>query len=474
MDSPRRLHPVAVITLLVKNVYVLIQALLPIGIVLLARGDLSSWLLMLIPVAVLAFCAYTILAWWRLVYYVRGNELYLESGVFTTKKRSIPFERIQGVQINAGIIQRLFGLVSLEVQTAGNEKKAEFSLQALTRRDAEELKALISSGNIGETAETKESRIEETLSLKALLQAASTSNGIGVIFLAIVALLSQVDQFVPGLNVYMLIGELIFGWAQSSPSSIALLLVTLLVLSWFFSVIGSMITLGGFKLTRLGDRVVIDRGILSRRQVTLPINKLQAIVITESLLRQPFGLASVEVISAGYGNKGNEAKIVFPILPKSQVQQFLARTIPEFSVDIQVNRLPVRALQGYLYPAIAMVIIAAIVSFFVPWGYLLLLPAFLLVLLSGMQYLDAGYAICDNMLIVRSRFLGRKTHIIPLNKIQWLDISSNPLQERARLANVRIALMSQISGTIIKLHGADAKSAVDIQRRFRGKAELPD
>lgn len=471
MDSPRRLHPVAVLTLLVKNVYVLIQALLPIGIVLFARGDIGSWLVILIPVAVVAFCAYTILAWWRLVYYVRGNELYMESGVFTTKKRSIPFERIQGVQINEGLIQRLFGLVSLEVQTAGNDKKAEFSLSALSRQDAEELKALISSGHFRETVETPDNRITEKLSMKALLQAATTSNGIGVIFFAVIALLSQVDDFIPGTNIYLIIGEYLVNQASSSWLSIILILAAILALSWILSVIGSIVRLGGFTLTRLDDRIVIDRGILDRRQVTLPIKKIQAITITEGLLRQPFGLVSVEVISAGYGSKGSEAKLIFPLLPKNQVKQFLDRVLPEFSTDVSVARLPSRALPGYLMPGIFLAAIICAVIYFVPWAYLLLLPGILIILMTIFQYLDAGYRLSDNTLIIRSRLLGRKTHIIPVNRIQWIGLSANPFQDRARLARLRVALMSQIAGTVIDLKGLDIQNARDIWSRLRKRPD---
>ncbi|WP_424356783.1 PH domain-containing protein [Methanocella sp. MCL-LM] len=467
LDKPRRLHPVAVLTLLIKNVYGLIQAFLPIAIVLLARGDLTAWISYLIPVVIVAYCAYTILAWWRLVYYVRGSELYMESGVITTKKRSIPFERIQGVQISEGLIQRLFGLVSLEVQTAGSDKKAEFSLSALTRQDAEELKALIGSGHIRVSVEKQENLITERLSTKALLQAASTSNGIGVIFFAIIALLSQIGDFIPGTNIYLIIGEYLVNQASSGWLSIILLLVAILAVSWIFSVIGSIIRLGGFTLTRLDDRIVIDRGILDRRQVTLPIKKIQAITITEGLLRQPFGLASVEVISAGYGSKGSEAKLIFPLMPKSQVKQFLDRVLPEFSEDLSVSRLPSRALPGYLISGLVITGIICAVIYVVPWAYLLLLPGILIMILTILQYLDAGYRLTDKTLVIRSRLLGRKTHIIPVNRIQWIGLSANPLQARAHLARLRVALMSQIAGTVIDLKGLGIQDATVIWDRLR-------
>lgn len=44
---------------------------------------------------------------------------YKESGVITKKYVTIPYERIQNVDINRGILARIFGLSDLQIQTAG-------------------------------------------------------------------------------------------------------------------------------------------------------------------------------------------------------------------------------------------------------------------------------------------------------------------------------------------------------------------
>jgi putative membrane protein len=57
----------------------------------------------------------------------------------------------------------------------------------------------------------------------------------------------------------------------------------------------------GFTLSREGDFLYVKRGLLERREATIPLARIQAVRISEGVLRQPFGLASLRVESAGYG-----------------------------------------------------------------------------------------------------------------------------------------------------------------------------
>ena len=58
--------------------------------------------------------------------------------VFVRKNRYIRFERIHSVDVSEGIIQRLFGLVKVNIETAGGSK-AEAVLSAIRKEEAERL-----------------------------------------------------------------------------------------------------------------------------------------------------------------------------------------------------------------------------------------------------------------------------------------------------------------------------------------------
>ena len=54
-----------------------------------------------------------------------------------------------------------------------------------------------------------------------------------------------------------------------------------------------------FTVKKVEDDLIISRGLLEKRQMTIPLNRIQGILISENFIRQPLGLASVYMESAG-------------------------------------------------------------------------------------------------------------------------------------------------------------------------------
>ncbi len=111
---------------------------------------LFSWLLFIIP-AFLIFC----FVWAKLTYHYYRYELTdagfrKELGVIYKKYVTIPYDRIQNVDIYRGILARILGLSDLNIQTAGMSATvgrsgisgggSEGQLPALSREVAEQLR----------------------------------------------------------------------------------------------------------------------------------------------------------------------------------------------------------------------------------------------------------------------------------------------------------------------------------------------
>ncbi|ADQ67742.1 PH domain-containing protein [Halogeometricum borinquense] len=72
-------------------------------------------------------------------YEVREDSLYLERGVFTRVRTVVPFVRIQHVDSSRGPVERVIGLASTVVYTAGS-RGADVSVPGLTADSADELR----------------------------------------------------------------------------------------------------------------------------------------------------------------------------------------------------------------------------------------------------------------------------------------------------------------------------------------------
>ena len=75
----------------------------------------------------------------RLGYQLREHDLSLRSGVINHRVESLPFSRVQHVNINRGPIERALGLATLEVSSAG----PNITIPGLTETDASRIKALV-------------------------------------------------------------------------------------------------------------------------------------------------------------------------------------------------------------------------------------------------------------------------------------------------------------------------------------------
>ena len=108
---------------------------------LVGRFDLPlpAWTPVAVAVALAALGVVLTVARYRLWRFeVREDALYLERGVFTRVYTVVPFVRIQHVDAQRGPLERLLGLSSTVVYTAGS-RGADVTVPGLPPADADEL-----------------------------------------------------------------------------------------------------------------------------------------------------------------------------------------------------------------------------------------------------------------------------------------------------------------------------------------------
>jgi putative membrane protein len=236
---------------------------------------------------------------------------------------------------------------------------------------------------------------------------------------------------------------------------VALILIPAVALvAWLLAIAGTVLAHFGFTLSREGDFLYIKRGLLERREATIPLGRIQAVRVSEGLLRQPFGLASLRVESAGYGEDAGVSAVMFPLLPLGEVQALLREAAPEFAVSPPLRPLPRRSLRRYVFracvPALVVAAAGALVSFLffdAALGLLAvgLLPPF--ALYGWLRFRDAGWALEGDRLVVRSRGLARVTVVAPRRRLQSRSVLQNPLQRRLRLATFGTEVASGTGGS---------------------------
>lgn len=467
MSEPRRMHPIAA---LLSGLRALREMLLPLAILFISsvfRGDMNEgkdllWRFGSAGVIVVGTLLWGILVWSRYRYSVEEGELRVEHGVLVKKRNFIAKQRIQTVDFTEPLLHRLFGVVKVTVETAGGEKP-EAMLTAVTREEAERLKQELmfnrnAKADVVSEEETKtdtkvRAEVEPDfiyqLPVKQLVIYGATSGGLGVVLSLFAAGFSQISDVLPYERIFAFFNHFVI-------SALLILAFLVLLVAWFLGVAGVMLKYGGFTLMKTGDKLLITRGWLERRQLTVSINRVQAVRITEGLLRQPFGLVTVQVDTAGYGAAKGETTVLFPLLRRNEAIRMIERVLPGFCVQADLQPLPRRAAGYYMLRWVMITLVACLAIFLWttdPWRYgifLLILPA---VLFGWLQYRAGGFAIHGHKtLVLRSRRIARTTSFIPRRRIQFAYLRRMPWQRLARLTSYAAVIVSGKSGAKLAVH----------------------
>lgn len=105
-------------------------------------GPFSRYIFMGLGIIALLSLLLTYFGFFKKGYAVREKDISYKTGLFWKSKTLIPFNRIQHCEVKQGPFERLFGLASLRVFTAGGSG-SDLSINGLKRDEANHLKQYI-------------------------------------------------------------------------------------------------------------------------------------------------------------------------------------------------------------------------------------------------------------------------------------------------------------------------------------------
>lgn len=471
MFEPRRLHPITVLYDFIRSLKELIIPF--VFLFIFGKNEIELGLNILPQLLFLLFVLFMIasivIKWLRFTYRAEDNELRIEQGLFVKKKRYIPFDRIQSLDLSESIIHRPLGLVKVKVETAGSGGEAEAELTAIKKADAATLQKIIADVKnkvSEEAAEEVEIHQREDIIYKItsrqLLFLASTSGRAGVVISAFLAFIFQFEDFIPYEKLFNEMQQLIkFGVVF-----ISVIVFLALLIVWLLSVVIAFFKYNDFTVKKVNDELIITRGLLEKRTTTVPLHRIQALTITESPIRQPFGYTSVSLESAGGASTDleNSSMVLLPVVKREKIADLLGEYFTDYAFDMDLSFAPKRSLRRYLFvkSIIALVILAVVAGFFWPYGLFaaVLLP--ISILWGYAQYRSAGWNLTDSQLTMRYRSIEQHTMLMKKNRIQSMEAKVSWFQKRADLAAVSAAVKSGAGARDAEIAHLDEEHAMEI------------
>ncbi|TDQ49560.1 PH domain-containing protein [Actinorugispora endophytica] len=466
-DADRRLSPLTVVTASINHVR---SFIVPIVVALVA-GSFNPWVLggsaaTLVALVVTGFVTYKTVR-----YRVSPERLEIRSGLVSRSRRTIPLERIRGVDITSTLLHRVFGLavVKIEAAAGGGGGKEEGKLDAVTAADAERLRvellrrrALLTAGaaadpveggpEAGEAPEADAGAdprdvVYFRMPNRWYLYAVLSLGYLLTPFAALAALFGFLSQLVDDDAIADYAVEGVDAVQDLVRSGVAVLLilvvgaaVLLLVAMPLFAVGSYLVSHWKFTLRRHGDALVTERGLLTRHSVTLEHRRIRGHELSDNPMQRMRSLVRLSAIVTGLGESATRAALL-PMGPRAVVDDVLARALRPFEGVLTPH--PPAARSRRLFRAVvppAVVAVAAALS-----GFYWVAGAFAVLALLGVplglsRYRALGHGYDGHLVSVRSGSLSRTQASVRRDAVIGWRWEQSLFQRRAGLATVKVTV----------------------------------
>lgn len=458
---PNRQSYVAILMILFKTVTVVIRQILPVLFVILigGSGKKGDYILWGVIVIALLSMIYSIVNFFRTYFYIVDDELIFQTGVFQRRKTSIPFARIQTINFEQNIIHQVFDVLKLKVDTAGSDKN-EFEFHALESDKAHALRSLImheKNVNVQDVQQYDAELQHKTtgnnqlniqtytkimsLSPSELLKVGLTENHIksgGLILLFIFWIYQNLQE----------VGVDVEDYSDNVPTwelglySILVFLIFIGVISVFISLMRTVINNFDLQFLRSPQGFKVVSGLFTKKEISALDHKIQHISWSDNLLKRWIGFKDLSLNQASSSELKTNQRITIPGCNEQHVDGVVSTLFGKTDFDtFEMMGIDRRYFIRFAIIIGVMALIASMIAYYFS-GYmnigLILLLASYFVISRYIAFRKKAYGYNQSLIYIKGGIFGDKAEIVPMYKIQGLEIHESPYQTRNKLCSLML------------------------------------
>ncbi|MCR8657056.1 PH domain-containing protein [Paenibacillus endoradicis] len=446
------------------------------------------------------------ITWKKFSFSLEQDRIVIMRGVFNKEEKIIYYNRIHSVNVQQPLLHRVFSVAKLQIETPGGKSgKAEGELRILPIAQAIELQqqlkhyaAIIREGGVIPTLPTEvdgssfsgeedlntaassqslhvgteidaqhqqvnerteiplsnnhymmEEQLDYNMKLSAgqLLIASLTSLNLSYAIIFIVGIYSFADDFIRFVVPEFNYNQYLDDYSGVSFKLIIALVVVVMLFVWLLSIVLYVIKFGDYHITRSKEQLSIKYGLLEKKSYVFNEGKVQAVIMDENPIRQLLGYAELKVqVITSDANK--EQLVIHPFLRKKDMSEIIEKLIPSRNIKIQekLSGVPIKGLITYaLLPMIVVTVVCVISIWF--WQFnglwmMLLYPTIMLWVNSCR--VSAGLWLEGNELVLRNRFINRKTYFVARKHIVSLKVKESPRQRKFGLRSISTTVLGSV------------------------------
>ncbi|WP_036338095.1 PH domain-containing protein [Modestobacter caceresii] len=428
-------------TVTFRQARALVPAVLALGVTRGLGDGLGTVIALVAGITLLSLLGAAI-SWWRFSYTDGDAAVVVTRGLLTRSARTVPNDRIRGVEVEAPALHRLLGLVRVRIDAAAGSvtSEEELVIDGVTRAEGDRLRnrLLTHAASAQDLLAGRHAAAEPEEELlrfdyRWLVYAPLVGSYLAVPLAAGGALLRAAEelpeQFLPEF------------WSPdvSDTRIVVRLVVSALLVLILGSIIGSALVNWRFRLLRRGGALVAVRGLVTRRHTELDIDRIRGCTISEGLGMRLVGAARVSALVTGLGDATRRGQV----LPLGPVE--LARALSAELVDHPgpLRRHPPaarrRSIARGTTPGLLVAAAGGVVAVTTGWWPLLAAGAALVLLgvpLGLARYNALGHVAGPRSFALRSGWLVRSHTVLQDRAVVGWEVRQSVVQRRAGLATV--------------------------------------
>jgi putative membrane protein len=225
-------------------------------------------------------------------------------------------------------------------------------------------------------------------------------------------------------------------------TGIAIAIVVLVILR-LLSAFWMAVKYWGFKLTRGGDDLRCEYGLLTRVAATIPVRRIQKITVREGPWHRLAGRVSVKVQTAGGSGRDEESgrtpTWIAPLVSHAGLPRLINAILPDLAADVEWQGVnPRGARREFVQSLIVLIPLSGFLLWTFGWRAILAVPILLAwsAFHSRRTVAALRWGLSENALHFASGWIWRHRLAAPLTKLQVVARHESPFDRRHGMRSV--------------------------------------
>lgn len=448
-----------------------IPVLIGIGIFLLVVGLIMGWQFWI---------------WSKTWITLDESSISVEKNTFTSSKNTLGIKNISNVNVEQNLFEMFMGSSKVKINTNSFSTADSTDIKiVLKKKDAEKLKQellqqmeILNGNEVNVSSEehqevkeydvkasAKDIILNSIYSLNIIVKIISSVFSVAVVIGLIVSLTenavgeSEADKYLDNI---LTLGVII---------ALAVI-IPLALLAWSF--LQSYFKLYGFSAKRDKDKIYIKYGLFKQLDYSVPVDKINAVIIHQTLIARIFRKYSIEMVNVGMGDDKEENTYLCLYGSKEKIMKSMETLLPEFveAVSAKVEKQPKAT---WIITGIHLLI--ELLIFSILGGVIVLMEAPMYVAIIGVsfimvvsviaqvfKYITTGINISDEYIGIRQGTFAVEYTITKIEKVQYLTINTNALTNKLGIVRGHINILAMMLKSIQILPYFKKEKVEDISR----------